>query len=79
MLLLFVSIGAGLLAAFISLDWFFANAEETDSSMAESQRPFMPWWGSKFGIWTTFSTFIGVGVHVLLPNLFPQIFVPWHG
>jgi hypothetical protein len=52
MLLLIAAIGVGLATALISLNWFFASGEETDSSMAEWERPYMPWWGglsSAFG------------------------------
>jgi hypothetical protein len=62
--------------ALVSPDWFFANAEETDRSMAEWERPFVPWWATKFGIWITLSSTVGVITYAALPYLFPKIFVP---
>ena len=76
MLLLFVAIGVGLVTAFVSLDWFFASAEETDRSMAQWERPFAPWWASKFGIWLALSSAAGGITYAALPSLFPKIFVP---
>ena len=76
MLLLIVAIGVGLATALISLNWFFASGEETDSSMAEWERPYMPWWGTKFGIWLTLSSAAGGITYAALPSLFPKIFVP---
>jgi hypothetical protein len=77
MLLLFASIGVGLVTAFVSLGWFFATGEETDRSMAEWARPFMPWWATKFGIWLALSGAAGGITYAALPRLFPGIFVPW--
>jgi hypothetical protein len=77
MLLLFVSIGVGLLTAFLTLGWFFTTGEETDRSMAEWSRPFVPWWATKFGVWVMLSSTAGGITYVVLPSFFPTIFVPW--
>lgn len=76
MLLLIVAIVVGIATALISLNWFFATGEETDQSMAESADPYMPWWGTKFGIWITLSSAAGGITYAALPYLFPKIFVP---
>jgi hypothetical protein len=76
MLLLIIAIAAAVVTAFVSLDWFFASAEETDESMRESQRWFQPWWGTKFGIWIALSGFVGHATYFLLPYFFPKWFVP---
>jgi hypothetical protein len=76
MLLFFVSLAVGLVTWFLSLPLFFATGEETDRSMAEWVRPFMPWWGTKFGIWCMVGTIAGVITYAILPSLFPRIFVP---
>lgn len=76
MLLLVVAIGVGLATALISLDWFFANAEETDQSMAEWERPFVPWWATKFGIWLALSSAAGGFTYGALSYFFPKLFVP---
>ncbi|HTL15864.1 MAG TPA: hypothetical protein VL793_01435 [Patescibacteria group bacterium] len=76
MLLLIVAIGVGVVTAFVSLDWFFANGEETNQSMAEWERPYRPWWSSKFGIWLALSSAAGGITYAALPQLFPKIFVP---
>jgi len=77
MLLLIVAIGVGLATAVpISLNWFFASGEERDRSMAEWERPYMPWWGTKFGIWLTLSSAAGGIIYAALPCFFPKIFVP---
>jgi hypothetical protein len=76
MLLLVVAIGVGLVTAFVSLDWFFDSAEDTDSSMAEWEKSSKPWWASKFGIWLTLSSAAGGITYAALPSFFPNIFVP---
>jgi hypothetical protein len=76
MLLLIVAIGVGVATALISLDWFFATGEETDQSMAEWEKPYVPWWATKFGIWITLSSVAGGITYAALPYLFPKIFVP---
>lgn len=76
MLVLVLAIGVGLGTALISLDWFFASGEETDQSMAEWEKPFVPWWATKFGIWLTLSSAAGGFTYGALPYFFPKTFVP---
>jgi hypothetical protein len=76
MLVLIVAIGVALATALISLNWFFASGEETDRSMAEWESPYMPWWGTKFGIWLGISGTAGAITYAALPYFFPKIFVP---
>ena len=76
MLLLIVAIGVGVVTAFVSLDWFFANGEETNQSMRDWERPYAPWWSTKFGIWLALSSAAGGITYAALPQLFPKFFVP---
>jgi len=76
MLLLVVAIGVWPATAFVWLDWFFDNAEDTDRSMAEWEKSYRTWWASKFGIWLALSSEAGGITYAALPGFFPNIFVP---
>jgi hypothetical protein len=70
--LLGISIVVGIAVALITLNWFFRDGDDSTRSF-EEYSPSMPWWSSKFGIWSTIATVSGAATYFFLPILWDKL------
>ena len=69
-LILIISIAVSIAVGLISLNWFFRDGEESTRSFQEfydrsfGPLSFMPWWGTKFGLWLGLAVGAGIVCYV---------------
>jgi hypothetical protein len=61
-----ISVVISIAVALITLDWFFRDADDSTRSFQEfydksfGTFSFLPWWGTKFGLWLGIAGFSGM-------------------
>ncbi|EEF60153.1 hypothetical protein [Pedosphaera parvula] len=73
-IILIISVVASIAVALITLNWFFRDADDSTQSFQEWYEKsfglfsFLPWWGTKFGLWLGISAFSGIACFIVLSH-----------